>query len=117
MLKKKYRLRKNIAFSATFRLKNCKSNDFLTIYKGKEKSDDKIPTKAGFVVGKKIHKRAVKRNKIKRRLREIYLLAEKENQNAALKNAVSVIFIAKNSILDLSYQQLKESVFELMKKF
>ena len=115
MLKKKYRLRKNTAFSATFRLKNCKSNDFLTIYKGKEKSDDKIPTKAGFVVSKKIHKRAVKRNKIKRRLREIYLLSENENNN--LQNALSVIFIAKSNILDLSYQQLKEVVFDLIKKF
>ena len=115
MLKKKYRLRKNTAFSATFRLKNCKSNEFLTIYKGKEKSDDKIPTKAGFVVSKKIHKRAVKRNKIKRRLREIYLLSENENNN--LQNALSVIFIAKSNILDLSYQQLKEVVFDLIKKF
>ena len=108
MLKKKYRLRKNTAFSATFRLKNCKSNEFLTIYKGKEKSDDKIPTKAGFVVSKKIHKRAVKRNKIKRRLREIYLLSEKENNN--LQKALSVIFIAKSSILDLPEIHIKTAM-------
>lgn len=117
MLKKKYRLRKNIAFSATFRLKNCKSNEYLTLYKGKEKSDEKIPTKVGFVVGKKVHKRAVKRNKIKRRLREIYLEAVKTNQAQNLQNAISLVFIAKSKILDLEYKQLKLIVNDIIQRF
>ncbi|MCR5261633.1 MAG: ribonuclease P protein component [Candidatus Gastranaerophilales bacterium] len=117
MLKKKFRLRKNIAFSATFRLKNCKSNEVLTLYKGKDKTDDKIPTKVGFVVGKKIHKRAVKRNKIKRRLREIYIEAVKNGTAQKLQDAMSLIFIAKSKILDLSYQEIKQAVEGLIEKF
>lgn len=117
MLKKKFRLRKNISFSATFRLKNCKSNDVLTLYKGKNKTDQNIPTKVGFVVGKKIHKRAVKRNKIKRRLREIYIEAVKNNQALNLQDAVSLVFIAKSKILDLSFQEIKKSLLDLIQKF
>lgn len=117
MLKKKYRLRKNIAFSATFKLKNCKSNDFLTIYKGKEKNDKTIPTKIGIVVSKKIHKRAVKRNKIKRRLKAIYLDFIKNNELSNIKDSISIIFIARSKILDLSYNEIKNTVHDLIQKF
>lgn len=117
MLKKNLRLRKDIAFSATFRLRNCKSNDFLTIYKGKEKTEDTIPTKVGIVVSKKIHKRAVKRNKIKRRLREIYIEALKTGTASNLQNALSVVFIARSKTLDTDFHTLKEQVFNLIKEF
>lgn len=117
MLQKKYRLRKNIAFSATFRLKNCKSNEFLILYKGKNKTDSVIPTKVGFVVGKKIHKRAVKRNKIKRRLREIYTEFFRAGQADNLQDALSLVFIVKKDILELNYQQMKQAVLDLIGKF
>ena len=89
----------------------------MTIYKGKDKSDERIPTKVGFVVGKKIHKRAVKRNKIKRRLREIYIEAVKNGTAKKLQNALSLVFIAKNKILDLSYLEIKKAAESLMEKF
>ena len=117
MLRKKYRLKKEKAFSATFRVRNCKSNEFLTLYVGKEKSDEKIPTKVGFVVSKKIHKRAVKRNKIKRRLREIYISAMKNHLADNLQKAMSLIFIARGKALEASYSELEQAVVELMKKF
>ena len=117
MLKKKYILRKNTAFTATFRLKNCKSSDFLTIYKGRQKSDESVPTKAGFVVSKKIHKRAVKRNKIKRRLRAIYLEYLKSEYAKNFNDVISVVFIARAKVLDMNYSELRESVFGLMQKF
>ena len=117
MLKKKYRLRRNIAFSATFRLKNCKSNDVLTLYKGKSKTEAAIPTKVGFVVSKKIHKRAVKRNKIKRRMREIYLEAVRCGVAEKLQESVSLVFIAKSEILDLNYVQIRKLMFDLIQSF
>lgn len=117
MLKKKYRLKNEKAFSATFRIRNCKSNEFLTLYVGKDKTDDKIPTKAGFVVSKKIHKRAVKRNKIKRRLREIYTDAVKNNLIDNTQDALSVIFIAKYKCLEIGYDELKQAAIELLQKF
>ena len=117
MLRKKYRLKNEKAFSATFRVRNCKSNEFLTLYVGKEKSDEKIPTKAGFVVSKKIHKRAVKRNKIKRRLREIYISAVKNHLADNLQKSLSLIFIARGKALDASFSELENAVLDLMKKF
>ena len=117
MLKKKFRLKKNTAFTATFKLRNCKSNEFVTVYRGKDKDNDAIPLKAGFVVGKKIHKRAVKRNKIKRRLREIYLEALKCGHAEKFESALSVIFVARPKILEVDFLTLKNSVFELMRNF
>ncbi|MBQ2643989.1 ribonuclease P protein component [bacterium] len=117
MLNSKYRLRKNIAFVATFKLKNTVSNEFLTLYKGKDKSDFNAITKVGFIVSKKVHKRAVKRNKIKRRLREIYWVIYKNNQLKNLENAISLVFIAHGKILDLNYHQIKQAVMDLIDKF
>lgn len=117
MLKKKYRLKKTTAFSATFRLKNCKSNEFLAIYIGKPKANPEVPTKIGIIVSKKVHKRAVKRNKIKRRLREIYIEAVKTGIAADIQESLSVIFIARIQILNIEYKQLKQAVFELLEQF
>jgi len=117
MLKKKYRLKNEKAFSATFRIRNCKSNEFLTLYVGKNKTDEKIPTKVGFVVSKKIHKRAVKRNKIKRRLREIYISSMKNHTADNLQKAMSLIFIARGKALEASFSELESAVLDLMKKF
>lgn len=117
MLKKKYRLKNEKAFSATFRLKNCKSNEFVTLYVGKEKTDEKIPTKAGFVVSKKVHKRAVKRNKIKRRLREIYISAVKNHVADNLQKSLSLIFIARGKALEASFSELNSAVLSLMQRF
>lgn len=117
MLKKKYRLKKNSAFTATFKLRNCKSNEFITIYRGKDKDNNEIPLKAGFVVSKKIHKRAVKRNKIKRRLREIYIEALKCGHAEKFEKSLSIIFVARPKILDTDFLTLKNTVFELMKSF
>ena len=72
MLQKKYRLRKNIEFVATYAQKKYVSNSYFTINVGKAKPTEDFISKAAFVVSKKIHKRAVVRNKIKRRMREAY---------------------------------------------
>lgn len=117
MLKKKYRLKNEKAFSATYRIKNCKSNEFLTLYVGKNKIDDTIPTKVAFIVSKKIHKRAVKRNKIKRRLREIYIAALNNHLADNLQKALSLIFIARGKALDASFSELQNAVTDIIKKF
>lgn len=89
----------------------------LLIYCGKDKNNPNIPTKAGFVVSKKIHKRAVKRNKIKRRLREIYCDAQKNNLLTVFENSLSVIIIAKAKILDAKFSEIKKSFYELIGQF
>ncbi len=117
MLKKKYRLRNSTAFWATLKLKNCKADDYLIIYKGKSKNNYSAPTKVGIVVSKKIHKRAVKRNKIKRRIREIYQEAFKTGYADNIKDAMSLVFITRQKVIDADFLTLKKSVFELLQKF
>ena len=80
MLQKKYRLKKYSAFIATYRLNNAVSDENVCIYFGKEKTKSDLDTKFGFVVSKKIHKRAVVRNRIKRLMRENVRLLLKENK-------------------------------------
>ena len=67
MLKKQFRLKNKAAFTATYRIKNSFHKSGVTLFAGRLKNDASTPTRAGFVVSKKTHKRAVKRNQRERR--------------------------------------------------
>ena len=64
MLKKQYRLKSKAAFNATYRIKNSFHKAGITLFAGFQKKKEDINTLAGFVVSKKTHKRAVKRNRL-----------------------------------------------------
>ena len=95
MLQRKYRLKKYSAFIATYKKNNAVSDENVCIYFGKEKDSYDTTTKFAFVVSKKIHKRAVVRNRIKRLIRENIRLMFKNNELAELNNYQSLIFMAK----------------------
>ena len=83
------------------------SNKYVTIFFGKLINKDHKKLNISFVTKKKIGN-AVKRNKIKRRLRNI--------MNDALKNLsinlnYSYLFIAKKSLLEEKYEKIKETLF------
>ena len=114
MLPKKYRLRKNIEFVATYAQKKYVSNLYLSVNLGKTKpTEDYIP-KAAFVVSKKIDKRAVVRNKIKRRMREIYKKVMLENPD--FPKWMSMIFSAKPEAKELKFADLEKEMRSLIKK-
>ena len=113
MLPKRYRLKKNIEFVATYAQKKYISNMYLTLNLGKQKPFEDYISKVAFVVSKKIDKRAVVRNKIKRRMREAY--KEILNENINIK-WISLIFSAKKDCINADYQTIKKQLLYILEK-
>ena len=92
--------------------KNKLSNKYATIFFGflNNKNDKKF--NISFVAKKKIGN-AVKRNKIKRRLRNIMNDAVKKIK---IELKYSYLVIAKPSMLDNDYENIKETLFQSFKK-
>jgi ribonuclease P protein component len=67
-----------------------------------------LSPRIGFIVSKKVAKRATIRNKIKRRMREIFRLWLKSDEGRAwLEPYRTVVVIARMSSLDATYGDLK----------
>ncbi len=113
MLPKDYRLKKRSAFTATYKTGKTLHKDGITVFIGKEKPNE-YPTKIGFVVSKKIHKRAVKRNRIKRLMRESYRLLIKEG--AVSDKYISLIFVASSKLLNMNFKEVDNAMRKLVYK-
>ena len=113
MLPKVYRLKKRSAFAATYRTGKTLHKDGITVFIGKEKNNE-FPTRIGFVVSKKIHKRAVKRNRIKRLMRESYRLLIKED--TVPDKYMSLIFVASSKMLGMDFKQVDNAMRKLVYK-
>lgn len=113
MLKKENRLKHKSAFNATYRLKNFKFKNGISLNLGKLGDENNI-VKIGFVVSKKTHKRAVKRNRIKRLMRESVRLILKNNNNP--NKYVSMIFTAHSSIVGKSFKEIDFTIKNLLKE-
>jgi len=67
----------------------------------------------GFAVGKKVHKSAVKRNRVKRQMREVVRLLLKENK---IKVGAMVLLIAKPEIVSAEYRAIETSIVDILRK-
>ena len=112
MLAKQYRLKKRTAFNATYRTGVSFHKGGITVFCGRKKTMD-ITTKIGFVVSKKIHKRAVRRNRIKRLMRESVRLYIKNNESFD-SSYMSLVFVASSKLLDKSFSEVNYSINKLM---
>lgn len=65
----------------------------------------------GFVVGTKVSKRAVERNKAKRRMREIM-----RKNMAFVKDGFDVVFVAKKEVLSVEFLVLERTMAQLCHK-
>ena len=109
-----------VVLASKFRL--TKNNDFLRVYQQgkavfalglvlKFVKNDLLRSRIGFVVSLKVYKKAVERNLLKRRLREIV--------RALFPNLCSgfdLVFLTQQQALQLDFSQLKEQVEALLKK-
>ena len=104
-------LSKNEEFKSL--LKNKKiSNEYTTIFFGVLNNKDKKKLNISFVTKKKIGN-AIKRNKIKRRLRNIMNDACKE---MSINLKYSYLVIAKSTMLNNEFKKIKETLFQDLKK-
>jgi len=108
MLARVYRLVKDKDIEQVFKYGKYYNCDFLNL---KKIATNKKNTRFGFVVSLKISKKAVKRNKIKRQLRNII---QKEKNN--IKNSFDVIILPKPQIIDKRYKDIEQVLLKLLKK-
>jgi ribonuclease P protein component len=99
-------LSKNEEFKNLLKQKKI-SNKYVTVFFGKLINKDNKKFNISFVTKKKIGN-AVKRNKIKRRLRNI---ANEAVKKLSLKFSYSYLVIAKPTMLNNEYTIIKETLF------
>jgi len=104
-------LSKNEEFKNLLKQKKI-SNKFVTIFFGNLINKDSKSLNISFVTKKKIGN-AIKRNKIKRRLRNIVNEAVKK---ISIKFNYSYLVIAKPTMLNNDYKNIKETLFQDLEK-
>ena len=104
-------LSKNEEFKSLLNQKKI-SNKYVTIFFGKLLNKNKNKLNISFVTKKKIGN-AVMRNKIKRRLRNIMNDAVKK---VSLKFHYSYLVIAKPTMLNTDFKDIKETLFQEFEK-
>lgn len=85
---------------------------FKLMYKLSE-FESPFPIRVMFVVPKKKHKRANKRNIIKRRMREVYRLHKQSLYDSVKTQKLDVMFICLTPE-ELSYQDIEKAMLSLM---
>ena len=104
-------LSKNEEFKNLLKQKKI-SNKYVTIFFGNLVNKDNHKLNISFVTKKKIGN-AVKRNKIKRQLRNIVNDAVKK---ISIKFEYSYLVIAKSTMLNSEFKDIKETLFQEFKK-
>ena len=100
-------LKKKKDFQAVYSRGKSYANRFLVLYVFRSNG---FQGKVGFAAGKKLGN-AVKRNRVKRLLRESYRM----NQGA-IKEGVSLLFIGRKAAVDAGCQDLEKAFLALAKK-
>ncbi|MDD3032766.1 MAG: ribonuclease P protein component [Candidatus Pacebacteria bacterium] len=106
MLKRENRLTKKKDFERVYKKGRGIKTDSLFL---KILENEQEITRIGIVISKKVSKRAVIRNKIKRRIREIV-------KKSSLKPGFDLIIVTYPQIKEKDFQQLEEEINQLFKK-
>lgn len=100
-------LKLNHVFQRLYRGKNQAANRYLVIYCRKNRTAE---NRVGITVGKKLGK-AVVRNRVRRRLREVYRLHE-----SRFLPGYDIVVVARSRTVDASFQQLTKAYLSLASK-
>jgi len=106
-MKRRHRLRRNSDFQRVRQHGQSYASPLMVLAFLRNELDD---SRFGFVVSKRLGK-AVRRNKIKRRMREATRL-----RLPFIKPGFDVVFIARQPIRRASYQDIKQSLEALLKR-
>lgn len=101
------RLTKNSEFRRVFRKGKSFSNSCLKVYIHPTNFLEDKPVRLGLVLTRKLGK-AVKRNKLKRRLREFFRL-----HKHLLKPGLEIIFLPRDRAIDRNYDELEKSIISI----
>ena len=105
-------LSKNEDFKNLLKKKKL-SNKYITLFFGPLEKKDNKKLNISFVAKKKLIRSAVKRNKVKRRLRNIINEAAK---NISINFNYSYLVIAKITMLNNEYAIIKDTLFKDIEK-
>lgn len=105
---KKEKLLKTSDFKLVYSRGRAYYSPAFTLYLLNVQGDER---RIGFVVSKKNARKAVKRNKIKRQLREVYRL----NKNR-IASGINLIIIAKKQAAELNFHQIEAEIIRLWKR-
>lgn len=106
-MNKIYRLRKRRDFSYTYKKGKSVANQYLVLV---YRRTGFYVTRAGFSVSKKFGN-SVKRNRIRRQLREIY-----RKRIPHVKEGYDLIFVVRKNARDVEFSKLEEAVDNLLKR-
>ena len=108
MLSQQNRLKNKKDFDRVFKYGKSSKNDFLLL---KFKNNNLEDSRFGIVVGKKVSKKAVVRNKIKRRLTEII-----KKKLDKIKRGIDVVLITNPGLEKEKFKNLEEKIENIFKK-
>jgi len=108
MLLKENRLKKKKDFEKTLSQGKNLKGDFLFFKTIKNELEE---NRFGFIVSKKVSKKAIERNRIKRRLREIVRLSDFKNTEK-----IDGVFITLPYIKEKSFEEIEIETTSLLKK-
>ncbi|MFP3722384.1 ribonuclease P protein component [Niallia circulans] len=106
-MKKEFRIKKNKEFQSVFKKGQSFANRQFVIYKLKR--EEQVHFRIGLSVSKKIGN-AVKRNQIKRYVRQAFL-----ELDDMLENKYDYVIIVRKPVADMSFEEVKKSLIHILK--